>query len=219
MSVSILIPTRNRLDLLKKSIESIIQNCDKNFDFDILVRMDFDEIHNADDLRIWANKLDYNQKVKIFVGYRFRYVKMHLYYTELSFVSEKKWLWLWNDEVLMQQNQWDETIKPHLNTFQLLFPNTDSCFHLCPKKLVEILGYYAPTTHCDSWQGKLASDLGIAKFFDLKLMHDRYDLTGNNLDETFLDRNYINNNQAEISRNNKELELVKSYLLKNGTKL
>ena len=131
-------------------------------------------------------------------------------------MSDKKWLWMWNDETLMKSKGWDKIISEHLNIFQLIFPRENSCFHLCPRKLTELIGYYAPTTSCDSWQGKLAVDLDIVKWIDLDLLHDRFDITGNNLDETYLSRNYENNIADKINNNKREFDIVSKYLKENG---
>jgi hypothetical protein len=216
MSVSFLIPSRGRIDIIKKTIVSIVDRNSYTLDFDILVRMDYDECFDCDVLLEWCIKHDYDKYVKIFCGHRYFYENIHKYFNELSFLSKKKWLWLWNDETLMLSNNWDQIISPYLNKFVLLFPKQNSCFHLCPKKLVEIIGYYAPTTNCDSWQGKLATDLGLVQWIDIEILHDRYDITGNNLDQTFLNRNYINNIESKINNNEKEIIKIRSYLEKFG---
>jgi hypothetical protein len=212
MSISFLIPSRGRLELLKKTISSIIFSYEFSLDFDVLIRMDFDESQLCDDLLLWARVNNFDQYIKIFCGGRYFYQNIHLYFTELSFLSNKKWLWLWNDECLMVSKGWDKIISPHLNDFKFIFPINTSSFHLCPRKIVEIIGYYAPVTHCDSWQGRLATDLDLVQWIDISIVHDRYDLTGNNLDQTFIERNYINNDQSNISNNIKELEIIKAYI-------
>jgi hypothetical protein len=217
MSVSFLIPTRNRVELLKKCISQIINTYHGTVDFDILLRFDIDQTDQCDVINTWVSSLGYDKFVKTFCGYRFFYENIHKYYTELSFVSSKKWLWLWNDETLMQTDGWDKVISEHLNKFQLIFPRENSSFHLCPKKLVELIGYYAPTTNCDSWQGQLATDLNIVQWIDLKTIHDRYDITGNNLDETYLNRNYTNNTATNINNNQDEVKIISDYLLANGS--
>lgn len=218
MSVSFLIPTRNRVELLKKCISQIINTYHGTVDFDILLRFDIDQTDQCDELNDWLIDIGYNKFVKTFCGYRFFYENIHKYYTELSFLSTKKWLWLWNDETLMLTEGWDKVISPHLNQFQLIFPKENSSFHLCPKKLVELIGYYAPTTNCDSWQGQLATDLNIVQWIDLATIHDRYDITGNNLDDTYLARNYSNNIAENINNNHLEVKIISEYLSLNGNK-
>lgn len=215
MSVSFLVPSRKRANLVKRSIESIISTYRGSIEFDILVRLDFDEADVADQLKGWCLERGYNQ-VKIFVGGRFFYENIHYYYNQLSFLSTSKWLWLWNDENIMTSIGWDHKIKPFLGKFQFLFPKSDACFHLSPRKLVDIIGYYSPTTSCDSWQGHLATLLGRVQYIDIDLIHDRYDLTGNNNDETYQERNYVNNTFDKIWDNKKELALIDKYLQEHG---
>jgi hypothetical protein len=216
MSISFLIPSRNRVDLLKKSLTSIIINSEQTLAFDFMIRMDDDQPEQCDEIMDWVNEQGYQHYVKLYCGFRHYYTNIHKYFNELSFMSDKKWLWMWNDETLMKSKGWDKIISEHLNIFQLIFPRENSCFHLCPRKLTELIGYYAPTTSCDSWQGKLAVDLDIVKWIDLDLLHDRFDITGNNLDETYLSRNYENNIADKINNNKREFDIVSKYLKENG---
>ena len=216
MSVSFLIPSRNRVELLKKSITSIVDTYEFTVDFDIMIRMDFDQADQCDQIIDWVHRNSYQDFVKVFCGYRYYYENIHKYFNELSPMSDKKWLWMWNDETLMQSQGWDKIIRPHLNKFQLIFPQNNSCFHLCPQKLTQLIGCYAPTTSCDSWQGKLATDLDIVKWIDIDLLHDRFDITGNNLDDTYLSRNYVNNVADNINNNKREFEIVSKYLQQSG---
>ena len=72
-------------------------------------------------------------------------------------------------------------------------------------------------TNCDSWQGQLATDLNIVQLIDLKSIHDRYNITGSNLDEAYLNCNYTNNTATNINNNQDEMKIISYYLLANGS--
>ena len=204
------------MELLKTTISSIVRTYEGTIDFDIMIRIDNDQPEHCDQIFSWITQQGYQTFVKVYCGNRYYYANIHKYFNELSAISGKKWLWMWNDENIMKSQGWDKIISPHLDKFQLIFPRENSCFHLCPQKLTQLIGCYAPTTSCDSWQGKLATDLDIVCWIDIDLVHDRFDITGNNFDETYLARDYVNNVSDNINNNKRELEIVSKYLEQNG---
>ena len=80
MSVSFLIPSRNRVELLKKSITSIVDTYEFTVDFDIMIRMDFDQADQCDQIIDWVHRNSYQDFVKVFCGYRYYYENILMNY-------------------------------------------------------------------------------------------------------------------------------------------
>jgi hypothetical protein len=66
--------------------------------------------------------------------------------------------------------------------------NKGVLFPILPKKWVEITGEFSHHPSCDSWIDVLGKRLNlIDKKESIVIYHDRYELTGNNQDETYGD--------------------------------
>jgi hypothetical protein len=57
-----------------------------------------------------------------------------------------------------------------------------------PRKWYDLLGYISPHPTQDGWVSQQAYMLDIYERIAVDVLHDRYDLTGNNNDETFQNR-------------------------------
>ena len=63
-----------------------------------------------------------------------------------------------------------------------------SIFPIVPRKWYDLLGYISPHPTQDGWVSQQAYMLDIYERIAVDVLHDRYDLTGNNNDETFQNR-------------------------------
>ena len=126
--VSVLIPTRNRVLLLKSSINSIIKNVDDCAGIEILFRVDDDDINtiNAikdlpfDNLYINNEKMDYPKNIKFdkvvdmhfIIGTRGKgYEIIHEYFNELFKISKGIWLFTGSDDIEIISSDWYSKIK------------------------------------------------------------------------------------------------------------
>lgn len=111
MLVTVLVPTRNRLELLERSLLSLIEKADLRLgqQFEIIVRHDDDDqatrrwLENHPDL--WT----------LFIhGPRGNgYADLHNMYNEMCMLARGQFLFLWNDDALMITPGWDLEISRH----------------------------------------------------------------------------------------------------------
>lgn len=151
MKVSVLMPSRGRPELAKKSIESLGKG-----DFEILVYLDHDDPEF------------YNYRLKgcrVSAGGRHGYGGLHNYYNLLSAQSSGDWLMLWNDDATMETKNWVDIISKYDHTIpQVLNPwneSGDNLFPLISRKWYEIVGHYSRSPHADSWVQQIGQRLNL----------------------------------------------------------
>lgn len=226
MSISFLIPSRQREVLLKKTIESIILNSSNTIEYDILIRIDEDDMHNYENFVNWIIESEYWTKIKILVGPRYYYSNLNEYYNELGRFSNKKWLFIFNDDSAIATQNWDKILQSELNDFALLNTKddynlknngTDICFPIVPRSIIDALGFVSSCQGIDTFLQVLFSYFHLTKNVDILIKHDRYDLTGNNYDSTYLERNLFN--PPSYDRAMSHIEKLQNFIDKNGLKI
>lgn len=193
--VSVLLPTRGRFKMFAESVNSLYENCDNVDQFELLLALDNDDVDSALVQEYSSTK----NNIKILYFDREYYKGLHIYYNKLFDISLGTSIFSWNDDTLMLSKGWDtEILKAHDEGFFLLSPKvenmeeywlkTGALYPIIPRKWVEITGKYSAVPSCDSWLDWLAKRLGIDKRLEsVVLFHDRYELTGNNCDATYLE--------------------------------
>jgi hypothetical protein len=63
-----------------------------------------------------------------------------------------------------------------------------SIFPIVPRKWYDLLGYISPHPTQDGWVSQQAYMLDIYQRIEVDVLHDRFDLTGNNGDDIFANR-------------------------------
>ncbi len=106
--ISILIPTRQRLELLAESVRSLLDRAARTDDIEIVCRTDRDDPSygaHGEGIRclhtLWA------QHIGDPLGYR----GLHTYYNECAALSRGRWLMIWNDDCLMKTADWDYDLR------------------------------------------------------------------------------------------------------------
>lgn len=152
-TVSVLLPSRGRPDLLKNSIASLGKG-----NFEVLIRYD-------DDDKTMPLKLS-KKNVRQMKGTRVGYANFHLMVNELAKQAKGDWLLLWNDDAIMRTTDWVDTIsrfdsnKPKVLNF---FDTEDSQKNLFPvmsRAMYEAIGHFSLSTHCDTWALDIANGTG-----------------------------------------------------------
>jgi glycosyltransferase involved in cell wall biosynthesis len=181
MTVSVLVPSRERPELLARSIESL-----RGADLEVLVALD------EDDPRL----TDYAGIGIPVVGPRHGYGALQRYYNELAMWATGGWLLLWNDDCIMETENWMEIVRSYDGKMAVLNPLTNhnnweidmNVFPIFPRKMVELMGHVSLHCHNDSWIEYVARDAGIMVRVPITICHDRADLTGNNDDGVYAAR-------------------------------
>jgi len=216
MKVSILLPTRKRFDSLKRSLDSLVSTCHFAC-LEPLLGVDDDDEQTLDRL-----KEERIPNAVVLVGPRMGYINLHLYVNALAQRATGDWLLLWNDDALMETEGWDEILAEYLGQLVVLNPETNHLGHprsncifpIVPKKMVEILGHFSLSNHNDTYVENIANALGIRRDIPVTINHDRADLTGNNNDEVYAEREFTTHtfygpeNMANIQRDIQTLAMV-----------
>ena len=187
--VSVLLPTRGRSKALYESISSLNTRARKLENVEILLRRDNDDPTILRELP---------SNVKIYMGRRYGYKNLHKYYNELCGKATGRWLWIWNDDFIVKTQNYDEILAQKFK-FRLLTIKTNHSSRmvvgpLVPLKWYGILGHLSLNLHIDTWLGEIGRKLGIDDHVPISILHDRADLTGNNRDQTFEERDYDTRN-------------------------
>ena len=193
--VTILLPTRKRVEMAIKSINSLYENALSEENFEILIAFDNDDLETEQLLR---NYYQTKSNIKFYSFERQFYRGLHNYYNELSLKSTGSSLVLWNDDALMKSKNWDSEILKNHNNFVVLNPKVDTMedywknvgvlFPIIPRKWVEITEKMSCVPSCDSWIDVISKRLNIlSPLENVVISHERADITGNNDDQTFKD--------------------------------
>jgi hypothetical protein len=193
--IAILLATRGRTDSLSRSIRSLVDLADNIKSVQIMFAFDKDDSvgpsHFLTDIKPMLDQAGVSYTAMNFEP--MGYVNLHKYNNAMAARTNSRWLVIWNDDAVMQTKGWDSKIMGYHEQFKLLAFRTHnlhpySIFPIVPRKWYDLLGYISPHPTQDGWVSQQAYLLDIYERIDVDVLHDRYDLTGNNNDETFRNR-------------------------------
>jgi hypothetical protein len=199
--IAILLPTRGRAEMLERSIHSLFNLAKNPHQIQLMLAFDNDDEvgtqHFADVIQPWLDDHMINYTAMSFEP--MGYIRLNEYVNELARNADANWLVFWNDDAVMQTQDWDTEIMKWQGQFKLLAFLTHnlhpySIFPIVPRKWLDLLGYLSPHQISDAWLSQQAYMLDILERIPVDVLHDRHDLTGNNKDDTFLNRPMLEGN-------------------------
>lgn len=184
MKFSIIFPTRDRIDLVTKLINSLRENTANIDDIEVLVAVDVDDFETQ----------------KFFIDLKCAWIKMHVvhrslnfsrdYYTFLAKQSTGQWIITANDDCVMETKDWDiksyEVLKDRpgviygwiedgLGQYRAHGHGDYCCFPLQGRAGFEALGYIfperIPTWGADIWAKGLYDQIDSVVKIPINLMH------------------------------------------------
>lgn len=193
--IAILLATRGRQEPLMRSLQSLVDLADNAKRIQFMLAFDRDDAVGIDyfvsTVQPWMDQqgLQYHAEVFEPMGY----INLHKYNNAMAAKTASNWLVIWNDDAVMETQGWDTVIASYTGQFQLLAFHTHrdhpySIFPIVPRAWFDLLGYISPHPTQDGWVSQQAYMLDIWQRIPVNVLHDRYDLTGNNADETFRNR-------------------------------
>ena len=193
--ISILLPTRGRTKTLQRSLESLITRANHINDLELRLGFDDDDNESLDYfstvLQPWLDSTNIDYTAMLFkpMGYG----RLNEYVNGLAANTNSDWFFFWNDDAVMQTQGWDSVIVGYTGQFKLLSFCTHnmhpySIFPIVPRTWYDLLGYISPHPTQDGWVSQQAYMLDIYQRIDVDVLHDRFDLTGNNNDDIFNNR-------------------------------
>lgn len=116
--VSILLPTRHRPGALRRSVASLVDRAAGSVE--ILLAVDDDDGLTLDDLG--QSPIPGSH---LFVGPRLGYANLHMYVNFLAARANGDWLFLWNDDAVMETLHWDVVVASFGDRFAVLNPDSN----------------------------------------------------------------------------------------------
>ena len=194
-SIAMLLATRGRTESLGRSIKSLVELADDIGRVQIMFAFDNDDdvgfTYFTNELQPWMDEHNVNYTAMKFE--RMGYINLHKYNNAMAKQTDSDWLVIWNDDAVMQTQGWDSVIVGYTGQFKLLSFCTHnmhpySIFPIVPRTWYDLLGYISPHPTQDGWVSQQAYMLDIYQRIDVNVLHDRFDLTGNNNDDIFVNR-------------------------------
>lgn len=217
--IAVILPTRGRKELLKTSLMSLINRARNPEKLQIIIGHDNDDRDSID----YAQKEIFNELSERGIWTRLLefepmgYVRLNEYVNALAGQSNARWIMFWNDDAVMQTQDWDTEISRHNGKFHVLRVKTHnehpySIFPIVPREWYYLFGYLSLHQLNDAWISQIAYMLNIMYNIDVEVLHDRHDITGNNKDETFNKRIMFEGNPGDPRDFNHQSYTIKRYL-------
>lgn len=189
--IAVLLPTRGRTDALDRSVFSIINRAVDVDKIQIIFAIDEDDTvgntHFVEKIQPWLDdkEVSYTALSLKSLGYE----RLNQYYNIMSTHADAEWLFVWNDDAIMETTGWDTIIKKYNGQFKVLKVHTHndhpySIFPIVPSSWIDLLGQLSKHQMIDAEISQLAYMTDIMEIVEIFVTHDRHDLTGNNLDDT-----------------------------------
>jgi len=203
--ITVILPTRGRTEVLKASLESLIDRASNPQDIEIMLGIDEDDQATTDYIKdhiapyLQENGVEARANIFKPIGYE----NLHNYVNTLAGNGQGEWIFFWNDDALMVTEGWDEVINSYSGQFKLLAPKDNHNGHpyailpIVPRDWYILIGHLSQNAQNDAWLSHIAYMLDIFERIDVEFIHDRADITGNNDDETFQNRKYMEGNPQD----------------------
>ena len=201
--IAILLPTRGRTKTLDLSLIGLLEKASSLDHIQLLLGLDTDDTsgieHFQNKIQPKLDKMGIDYDAMLFdpMGYG----RLHDYVNTLAKASSADWMFFWNDDALMETQDWDLEIIKHTGEFKLLAVHTHndhpySIFPIVPREWLDIIGHLSMHSMNDAWLSQIAYMVDIWKRIEINVLHDRADLTGNNLDATYKQRELLEGNPS-----------------------
>ena len=198
--IAVLLPTRGRTVALTRSVMSLVNRVRDVSKIQFLLAFDDDDEVGV---KHWEENLQplLDDRGIHYTAMSFEpmgYIRLNEYVSELARNSNAAWFMFWNDDAVMQSQNWDEEIMKYQGQFKCLAVHTHrehpyAIFPIIPRDWLDVLGYLSPHQISDAWISQVSYMLDILERIPVWVEHDRFDLTGNNNDETFRNRPMLEN--------------------------
>ena len=167
--VSILLPSRGRAEMLRKTLANISQTAGKESSrVEVLVRLDDDDAESqaaTESLHAACAPV----ALTVVTGPRSGgYKTFHLFINELAARARGDFLMLFNDDARFMTNEWPRFFERRREQLAVLKFKTPgfgnlNIFPATHRKAVEVIGHYSLDAHCDSWVEVISRKVGIER--------------------------------------------------------
>lgn len=168
MNISVLLPSRNNVENLIQTVDSLFNTASHPDDIEILIGVDFDDPV----IETVRTKFENYKNTRIIIFEpRYGYTKLNKYLNDLSRISEGEFLFFANDDMTMKTQGWDNRVMNYSGKLRVLrfdviwidergtSTRNDLLFPLVSKKWVEATGEFSGQAHNDSYIGSVLGNL------------------------------------------------------------
>ena len=199
--IAILLPTRGRTAALDRSLVGLLEKASDLSTIQVLLGLDTDDTvgieHFQEELQPKLDAMGVHYTAMLFepMGYS----QLHDYVNTLAKNSSADWMFFWNDDAVMETSGWDTEICKYTGQFKLLAVHTHndhpySIFPIVPRAWLDVIGHLSLHSMNDAWLSQNAYCIDVYQRIAVNVLHDRADLTGNNLDATYKERELLEGN-------------------------
>lgn len=232
--IAIILPTRGRTEALTRSLVGLLEKAADLNSIQVLLGLDNDDEvgikHFQESLQPKLDEMGVDYTAMTFepIGYS----RLNEYINVLGKNSSADWIFFWNDDAVMESQDWDLEIVKHTGEFKLLAVHTHndhpySIFPIVPREWMDLIGHLSLHSMTDAWLSQIAYCVDIWERINVNVLHDRADLTGNNLDATYKQRELLEGNPSNprdfhhpdmTVLRMKECDIINDYLKSLGLK-
>ena len=185
-SIAVLLPTRSRTTALTDSVTSIVCQASDPSRLQILIGLDNDDAVGLEHFSMViqpyldGNGVDYHTQAFDSMGY----AGLNRYYNHLAQSANADWLFVWNDDAVMDTQGWDDVIRSYSGEFKLLKVHTHndhpySIFPIVPRAWYDQFGHLSRHQMIDAELSQMAFVLDVMQVIDVHVTHNQVELTKN----------------------------------------
>lgn len=182
--IAVLLPTRSRTHALTTSVTSLITLVKDISSIQIIFGLDNDDQiglkHFETVIQPLLDKHNVAYEAQAFdsMGYE----GLNRYYNHLGKSANADWLFVWNDDAVMETPSWDSVISSYTGQFKLLKVHTHnehpySIFPIVPKEWYDLFGHFSRHQMIDAELSQMAFVLDIMQVVDVWVTHNQIELT------------------------------------------
>jgi len=185
--VSILLPTRGRPQWLRESIDSLYSLAQDKSCMEFILKVDDDDKETIETARQLSEILP----LKFIISSKGAgYFDMHHWVNDMSKLATGDWLFLFNDDAVMQTERWDDLllnfdIMTKSDPSQSAYQNPGVCLFIAEsigrkdayefiflrRKVFEILGHFTLSPHSDSYAIGVMATIKSAFKIPIQIRH------------------------------------------------
>lgn len=172
--ISVILPSRGRVELLIQTLNSIITKCDNINNIEILIKVDDDDFETINRLKSYDN---FNLITMVISSRKNGYASLNEFYNELYEMSSGEFIFCANDDMTIVTDKWDSLVKPYSGEFVCLHhnpthPHNDTWyFPIISKKILDIIGCVSKSVFYDGYLYFMLEGLNLFKRIDLTINH------------------------------------------------
>lgn len=225
-NIAVLLPTRGRTQSLTDSVTSLIARAKDPSKIQFILGFDNDDTVGLDHFEniiqpILNEHVTYEALSFTSMGY----VGLNRYYNALAKNANADWLFVWNDDAVMNTQDWDDVIAQNTGEFKLLKVHTHnehpySIFPIVPCAWYKLFGHLSRHQMIDAELSQIAYLLNIMKIVEIDVTHAQSELTGK-ADETSKAKirfegnpsnPYDFHNASVVHQRNQDIDQIYDYL-------